>query len=111
MGKRKHDDSKSSGSGKHIKIDVAKVDDTVEQPYLGNDRVLDWVDWASVNLLLYGSAAFPGTMPENDTKFTSYRPVSSNDDNANQRLISGETEKVVFTGSNFGEDAPVNYCK
>lgn len=50
-------------------------------------------------------------MPENDTVFTSYRPVNSNDDNAKQRLISGETEKVVFTGSNFGEDAPVNYCK
>lgn len=39
MGKRKHEDSKSSGSGKHIKIDVAKVDSTIEQPYLGNDRV------------------------------------------------------------------------
>lgn len=50
-------------------------------------------------------------MPENDTPFTSYRPEHSNEDNADKRLISGETEKVVFTGSNFGEDAPVNYCK
>ncbi|CAO3658966.1 unnamed protein product [Rhizopus microsporus] len=77
MGKRKHSDEQSS---RHVKIVVAEKQTDVEPPYL---------------------VAFPGTKPPSDLIYTPHRHEQE-DKKAEQRVISGETEKVIYTGSNFG---------
>ncbi|KAI7860069.1 RNA polymerase I associated factor, A49-like protein [Circinella umbellata] len=91
MGKRKHSEttseSKPSKSSRNVKIAIETPSKNVDSPYL---------------------AAFPGTQPPASTPFTSYRSL---DGNEKKRLVIGETEKVKFTGSNSGEDAPESYCQ
>ncbi|CEJ02956.1 hypothetical protein RMCBS344292_16948 [Rhizopus microsporus] len=86
MGKRKHSDEQSS---RHVKIVVAEKQTDVEPPYL---------------------VAFPGTKPPSDLIYTPHRHEQE-DKKAEQRVISGETEKVIYTGSNFGRDAIDTHCK
>lgn len=54
--------------------------------------------------------AFPGTKPPSDLIYTPHRHEQE-DKKAEQRVISGETEKVIYTGSNFGRDAIDTHCK
>ncbi|KAI8137715.1 hypothetical protein BJV82DRAFT_674350, partial [Fennellomyces sp. T-0311] len=89
MPKRKHSDKADSSKPAKkslVKITVKETTESVESPYL---------------------AAFPGTQPPATTPFQSYR--SALDDNDEKRLVKGETEKVVFTGANFGDDAPESF--
>lgn len=59
---------------------------------------------------LISTATFPGTKPPADTTFHAYRSYDETKDE--QRYVRGETEKVEFTGANFGEQAASNlYCK
>ncbi|KAI9317116.1 RNA polymerase I associated factor, A49-like protein [Dichotomocladium elegans] len=93
MPKRKNSDSQVKGDRheKYIKIEFAKTGSNVETPYL---------------------AAFPGTKPPADTKFTAYRSEHDEiDSKKTQRFLVGETDKVVYTGANFGKDTPASHCK
>ncbi|KAI8393387.1 RNA polymerase I associated factor, A49-like protein [Radiomyces spectabilis] len=92
MGKRKHAEGSESKSGKHIKVSLAKKQDNIEPPFL---------------------AAFPGTQPSSDTRFTPYKLQGDvPKKRQNHRFVSGETEKVVFSAANFGDEAAQGvYCK
>ncbi|KAF7727977.1 DNA-directed RNA polymerase I subunit rpa49 [Apophysomyces ossiformis] len=93
MTKRKHSDEDKGHAGKYLKVNLAEAKPDVETPYL---------------------ATFPGIQPPADTSFSAYRRSGSqtSSQKASHRVVSGETEKVVFSGANFGKDAANGlYCK
>ncbi|KAI8093094.1 RNA polymerase I associated factor, A49-like protein [Halteromyces radiatus] len=86
MGKRKHSETEGKSDKKLTTISLANVSKESETPIL---------------------ATFPGTVPPAETPFTPYkRNYQTSTEKANERVLIGETEKVIFTGSNFGEDSP-----
>ncbi|KAI9306500.1 RNA polymerase I associated factor, A49-like protein [Cunninghamella echinulata] len=91
MGKRKASESEVKPDSKTVKIKIANISEDTESPVL---------------------ATFPGTIPSSETVFTPYkRNYETGSAKANERVIVGETEKVLFTGSNFGENGPRGvYC-
>ncbi|ORZ13612.1 RNA polymerase I associated factor, A49-like protein [Absidia repens] len=92
MGKRKHSETEDKTSSKLTDIVLADLPDQTEAPVL---------------------ATFPGTLPSSETTFTPYkRNYETSASKANERVVVGETEKVLFTGANFGENGPRDlHCK
>ncbi|KAI9478587.1 MAG: RNA polymerase I associated factor, A49-like protein [Benjaminiella poitrasii] len=91
MGKRKN--SVDISSSRHVKVEIVERKDQVESPYL---------------------ATFPGTKPSSDMNFTAYKRHGEkvNSKRSEQRIITGETDKVAFHATNFGSDAIKNVqCK
>ncbi|KAI8342761.1 RNA polymerase I associated factor, A49-like protein [Chlamydoabsidia padenii] len=91
MGKRKHSETEGSTS-KFTTITSANVAEQTEAPVL---------------------ATFPGTRPSSETAFTPFkRNYETSTAKSDERVLIGETEKVIFTGANFGEDSPRGlHCK
>ncbi|KAI9358681.1 RNA polymerase I associated factor, A49-like protein [Pilaira anomala] len=92
MGKRKSTEEHNSSS-RHVKVSTVTKEAEVETPYL---------------------ATFPGTKPASDMDFTAYKSSDPNPSakKAEQRVISGETDKVIFSGANFGPNSiRNNQCK
>ncbi|KAI9264835.1 RNA polymerase I associated factor, A49-like protein [Sporodiniella umbellata] len=87
MGKRKNSEDQSS---RHVKIVVAEKKADVETPYL---------------------VTFAGTKPSSDLDFTPYKRNDATGSQASHRYLSGETDKVRFSGSNFGASALDSHCK
>ncbi|KAG2208533.1 hypothetical protein INT47_010229 [Mucor saturninus] len=91
MGKRKSTEEHSTP--RHVKVNTVEKESEVETPYL---------------------ATFPGTKPTSEMIFTAYKSGEANPSakKAEQRTISGETDKVIFNASNFGPNAVRNnQCK
>ncbi|KAG2232852.1 RNA polymerase I associated factor, A49-like protein [Thamnidium elegans] len=91
MGKRKSTEEHTSS--RHVKVNTVEKETDVETPYL---------------------ATFPGTKPSSDMSFTAYKSndVTPSAKKAEQRFISGETDKVIFSGANFGPNSVRNnQCK
>ncbi|KAI9266390.1 RNA polymerase I associated factor, A49-like protein [Helicostylum pulchrum] len=91
MGKRKSTEEHTSS--RHVKVNAVEKETDVETPYL---------------------AAFPGTKPSSDMSFTAYKnnDVTSSSKKAEQRFVSGETDKVIFSGANYGPNSVRNnQCK
>ncbi|SAM01306.1 hypothetical protein [Absidia glauca] len=91
MGKRKHSETEDKSS-KFTSIVSANIPERTESPIL---------------------ATFPGTQPSSETTFTPFkRNYETSAAKADERVVIGETDKVLFTGSNFGEDSPRGlHCK
>ncbi|CAO3644950.1 unnamed protein product [Cunninghamella blakesleeana] len=91
MGKRKGSESEVKIDNKSVKVRIANISEDTESPVL---------------------ATFPGIIPSSNTVFTPYkRNYETGSTKANERVIVGETDKVLFTGSNFGEEGPKGvYC-
>ncbi|KAG0189886.1 DNA-directed RNA polymerase I subunit rpa49 [Apophysomyces sp. BC1034] len=93
MTKRKHAEENKGHGGKHIKVALDDLKPDVEKPYL---------------------TTFPGIQPPADTAFSAYRRsgTQTSAEKTGHRVINGETEKIVFSGANFGKEAASGlYCK
>ncbi|KAI7900800.1 RNA polymerase I associated factor, A49-like protein [Cokeromyces recurvatus] len=91
MTKRKN--SVDISSSRHVKVEIIEKKDEVETPYL---------------------ATFPGTKPSSDMTFTAYKRQGEkiNSKKSEQRIVTGETDKVTFHAANFGPEAVKNVqCK
>ncbi|KAI8987878.1 RNA polymerase I associated factor, A49-like protein [Mycotypha africana] len=90
MGKRKNSEEHSS-SKRPVKVEIVEKLNDVETPYL---------------------ATFPGIKPPSDVIFTAYKSPNASIKKAQNRFISGETDKVTFSASNYGPDSLRNMqCK
>ncbi|RCI04372.1 DNA-directed RNA polymerase I subunit rpa49 [Rhizopus stolonifer] len=87
MGKRKNSEDQSSS---RVKIVVAEKQTDVESPYL---------------------VTFSGTKPTSELEFTPYKRSDAVGKQALQRYVTGETDKVRFSGSNFGQNALDSHSK